>query len=304
MSYTSSATVADAPARAPAQRAGISWGAVLAGAVLAIAIAATLNILGAGFAAMSVDAVGRDTPDAGTLTMGAAIWMVIVFALALFVGGYAAARLSGTFSDTDGVLHGLSVWAVVLLASALILGNAVMGVASGAAQLTGQIAGGATGIVREAAERMVPTSPEAMIERVQETLRGTGQPPEQMTTEQRSAEIATILGRRVQAGAFTIQDRDRLNVLVAAEAGITPEEAAQRVQQAEAEAQQALTRAEAQAREAADAAAQATYLAAFAVFGALLVGALGAVIGAQRGTRDVLLVTRTGGVAYDTRAGT
>lgn len=304
MSYTPSATAAEVPARAPILRAGISWGAVLAGGVLAIAIAATLNILGAGFAALSVDAVGRDTPDAGTLTMGAAIWMIIVYTLALFVGGYTAARLSGTFSDTDGVLHGLSVWAIVFLASALMVGNAVMGVASGAAQLTGQIAGGAATAVTGAAERMAPTSPEAMVERVRETLRGTGQPPQMMTTEERSAEIATILGRRVQAGAFSILDRERLNALVAAEAQITPEEAGQRIEQAETEAQQALDRAEAQAREAADAAAQAAYLTAFAVFGTLLLGALGAVFGAQRGTRDVILVSRTGGEAYDTRGRT
>jgi len=302
MSYTPSAPVADVPAGVPS-RSGISWGAVFAGGVLAIAIAATLNILGVGFAAMSVDTMGRDTPDAATLTMGAAIWMVIVYTLALFVGGYAAARLSGTFSDTDGVLHGLSVWAVVFLASALMLGNAVMGVAAGAAHLTGQVAGGAANVMTGVAERMVPASPEAMVERVQRTLRGMGQPPEQMTSEERGAEIATILGRRIQDGAFTILDRERLNALVAAEAGITPQEAAQRVQQAEAEAQEAMQRTEAQAREAADAAAQAAYLTAFAVFGALLVGALAAVIGARRGTRDMILVMRTGGEVYDTRGG-
>jgi hypothetical protein len=301
MSYTSNAPAADAVQRTPALRSGISWGAVLAGGILAVAVAVTLNILGAGFAAMAVDAVGRDTPDAATMSLGAVSWMVIVYTLALFVGGYTAARLSGTFSDTDGVLHGLSVWAVVLIVTALIMGNAVMGVASGVAQLTGRIAGGAATIVSSAAERIAPTSsPEAMLERVQRTLRGTGLPPGQMTTEERGAEIASILGQRVQADAFTPQDRERLNALVAAEFGITQEDAAQRVQQAEAEARQMLDQAEARAREAADAAAQAAYLAAFSVFGTLMLGALGAVIGAGRGTRDMQLVTRARGEAYDT----
>ena len=100
---------------------GISWGAVLAGGVVAAAIAASLNILGAGIGAMTVDAVARDTPTASSIGMGAVIWMIVANTLALAVGGYTAARLSGTSSDTDGVLHGLAVWAVAFLVSAVLL---------------------------------------------------------------------------------------------------------------------------------------------------------------------------------------
>jgi hypothetical protein len=303
MSYTSPARPTETVVvsdRVPPLRSGISWGAVLAGGLLALALAATLNILGAGFAAMSVDATARSTPDAGTFTIGAAIWMVLVYAISLFVGGYTAARLSGTFSDTDGVLHGLSVWAIVLLISAMMLGNIVWGVASGAVQATGQVLGGAASVVSSVAERAIPAvTPEALVERAQNALRGGGQPPQQMTTEQRSAEIATLLQRRIADGAFTPEDRARLNALVAAEAGISEQEAAQRVQAAETEAQQTAQRIEAEARAAADAAAEATYMTAFATFGALLLGALAAVLGARRGTREVHLAR---GVAYDTAA--
>lgn len=293
MSHTSSTRSAIPVAATdplPPRHSGISWGAVLAGALLALALAATLNILGAGFAAMSVDATGRDTPEADTITIGAAIWMVLVYVVSVFVGGYAAARLSGTFSDTDGVLHGLSVWAVVFLLSAMLLANAVWGVAAGAVQATGQVLGGAGAAISSVAERAMPaTGPEAWVERAQNALRGTGQPPQQMTTEERAAEVATLLQRRIANGALTPQERTRLNALVAAELQISEQEAAQRVQAAEAEAQQAAQRLEAQAREAADAAAEAAYLTAFATFGALLLGALAAVFGARRGTRDLHL---------------
>jgi len=180
----------------------------------------------------------------------------------------------------------------------MLLANAVWGVASGAVQATGQVLGGAGSAVTAMAERAMPaTSPEALVERARNALRGTGQPPQQMTTEERGAEIATLLQRRITQGEFTPADRARLNALVAAEAGITEQEAAQRVQTAEREAQETAQRLEAEARAAADAAAEATYMTAFATFGALLLGALAAVFGARRGTREMHLAR---GVAYDT----
>lgn len=266
---------------------GISWGAVLAGGVVAAAIAASLNILGAGIGAMTVDAVARDTPTASSIGMGAVIWMIVANTLALAVGGYTAARLSGTNSDTDGVLHGLAVWAVAFLVSAVLLGNAVAGAASTAASTAAQALGGATSAVTSAVGSAVPeVSPAALIERAQSTLRGAGGPPQAMTTEQRATETSTILARRVTSGSFSAEDRARLNALVAAEAGIAPEEANRRIDVVEAEARRALAEAERAARQTADAAARATTMGAFAAFAALLIGALAAILGARRGTRS------------------
>ena len=107
-----------------------------------------------------------------------------------------------------------------------------------------------------------------------------------MTTEQRAAETSTILARRVASGSFSAEDRTRLNALVAAEAGIAPEEANRRIDAVEAEARRALAEAERVARETADAAARATTMGAFAAFAALLIGALAAILGARRGTRS------------------
>lgn len=268
---------------------GISWGAVLAGGVIAAAIAAALNILGAGFGAASVDAVAHDSPTAGGFGMAAVAWMVVSNTLALGVGGYAAARLSGTSSDTDGVLHGLAVWAVAFLVSAMLLGNLAAGAASSIASAAGSAVGGAASAVGQVSAQAIPdVNPSAIIERAQNTLRGAGGPPAAMTSEQRSAETVTILTRRVAQGSFTPEDRARLNALVAAEAGVPPDEAARRIQAVEAEAQRIATETEARARQAADAAAKVTSRAAFAGFAALLIGALAAVFGARRGTSSKL----------------
>ena len=275
------------PEGGPALPPRISWGAVLAGGIIAAALAAMLNILGAAIGATTVDAVGRASPGAASFGIGAAIWLVVANTLALAVGGYTAARLSGTSDNTDGVLHGLAVWAIAFLFSAALLGNMVAGLASGAASTASNVAGGAAsgaGSMVSAAAGQV--SPSALMDRAKDTLRGTGGEPRTMTTEQRGAEITSLLARRVAGNELAAPERTRLNALVAAEYGIAPEEAARRVQAVEAEAQRTAAEAARKAREVADAAARTTSIGAFGAFAALLLGAIAAVFGARRGTRD------------------
>ena len=275
------------PEGGPALPPRISWGAVLAGGIIAAAFAAMLNILGAAIGATTVDAVGRASPGAASFGIGAAIWLVVANTLALAVGGYTAARLSGTSDNTDGVLHGLAVWAIAFLFSAALLGNMVAGLASGAATTASNVAGGAAsgaGSMVSAAAGQV--SPSALMDRAKDALRGTGGEPRTMTTEQRGAEITSLLARRVAGNELAAPERTRLNALVAAEYGIAPEEAARRVQAVEAEAQRTAAEAARKAREVADAAARTTSIGAFGAFAALLLGAIAAVFGARRGTRD------------------
>ena len=86
---------AGVPEGAPSLRSRVSWGAVIAGAVLALAIALMLNALGAGVGATTIDATGRSSPSASSFGIGAAIWLLISNLIGLGVGGYVAARLSG-----------------------------------------------------------------------------------------------------------------------------------------------------------------------------------------------------------------
>lgn len=278
----------------------VSWGAVFAGAVVAVAIGLMLNALGAGVAAAMVDATQRETPSAGSFGIGAAIWLLVANLIGLGVGGYVAARLSGNTDDTDGTLHGMAVWATTFLISAILVGNLVAGAASTATNAASNIAGG----VARGAGAAVPalsgargqeggggiaSAAQGLVDRVQSTLASGGEPAA-MTPEQRQAEMATLVTRRVTDGALSAPDRERLNALVAAEYNLSPEDAAARVQQAEAQATQAAQQAEERAREAADAAATGAATAAFAVFGTMLLGALAAVMGARRGTRELVAI--------------
>jgi hypothetical protein len=290
------------PEGAPAFASRVSWGAVFAGAVVAIAIGLMLNALGAGVGATTIDATARGTPSASNFGIGAAIWVLVSNLIGLAAGGYVAARLSGTSDNTDGTLHGLAVWGTTFLISAVLLGNLVAGIAStvttGTSNLLGGVAQGAgsaaSAVGQQAANRVdtgtLQSVTQATVNRVQGALSGTGGDPATMSSDQRKAEIGTLVTRRVTDGNLSQQDRDHLNQLVAAEYGISPQEAQQRVQQAEQQATQAAQRAEETARRAADATATGASTAAFAIFATMLLGAIASVLGARRGTRDILLI--------------
>lgn len=287
---TPGAAMVAAPEGAPALPPRVSWGAIIAGALVAVAVGAMLNVLGLAVGATAVDATARGTPSASSFGIGAGIWLLVSNLIGLAAGGYTAARLSGTSDGTDSTLHALGVWALTFLVSAALLGNVIAGTASTAFGAASSIAGGAARGAGSAMSSVTDqVNPQAVIDRARSALTGPSD-PSRMSTEQRGVEISGIIGRRIANGALSDNDRQRLNTLVAAEAGIPPQEAAQRVQAYEAEAQRTAREAEERARQVADTAASGTAKAAFWVFAALLLGAIAAIIGARSGTRELFLV--------------
>ena len=160
------------------------------------------------------------------------------------------------------------------------------GAAQGAGQAVAAVAGPAA---QQAAQQI---DPRQVMERAQAALRSGGDPAA-MTTEQRNAEIAQLLTRRVTDRDLSAEDRRRLSALIAAEYQIPPQEADQRIQQVETQVTDTLRRAEQRAREAADAAATGAAVAAYWMFAALLFGAVAAVLGARLGARAWVAVRRT-----------
>ncbi|QDT17293.1 hypothetical protein [Alienimonas californiensis] len=122
-------------------RSRVSWGAILAGAVLALALYFLLTLLGAAIGL----SVGPDT-DADTLGTGAAIWAIVVTALCLFAGGYLASEFTVGESKVEGAVYGALVWAAVfamllwLMASGVRAGfNAMVGVATAGGAAVGTV---------------------------------------------------------------------------------------------------------------------------------------------------------------------
>lgn len=98
----------------------VSWKAVLAGAAIAVAVGAMLNLLGVALGAAAIDPYDLTRGDAEGFTVGAGIWIAIANAIALFVGGFIASRATAHSDLHRGVLNGLTVWAIAFLIAILI----------------------------------------------------------------------------------------------------------------------------------------------------------------------------------------
>ncbi|RYE64769.1 MAG: hypothetical protein EOO83_00080 [Oxalobacteraceae bacterium] len=115
----------------------VSWPAVIAGAAVAVAVGAMLNLLGVALGAGAFNPYDFDGGDADGFAAAAGMWAVVANSIALFVGGAIASRAAKYADHHKGALHGLSVWAVAFLLAILIAsGSAAVntaGVASGEA---------------------------------------------------------------------------------------------------------------------------------------------------------------------------
>jgi hypothetical protein len=269
----------------------MSWGSVLAGAVVAGASMILLTLLGVAFGAGGLHFTQTTASDLAGYGLGAGIWTAINLILSMGFGAYVAARLSGTHSHLDAELHGITVWAVAILLMTVLLAQAVGAILGTVASTAGSAAGSAVSSAGSLASGVAQQiSPQGLTDQLEQTLTSSGDPT-QMTRAQITAEIAALAGRRVVNGSLTDQERDRLSTLVAAQAGISKEEAARRVARMEQDATAALANAEQQARKAAEATARGAAAGAKGLFSGLLLSLAGALVGAWLGTRHARVLT-------------
>ncbi len=138
-------------------QSAVSWGAIVAGAVVAAALALLLIAFGAGLGLSAVSPWSDSGVSASTFKTGAGIYLVIVAVMSSAVGGYLAARLRSKwvgahshevfFRDTA---HGLITWAFATLLSATALSSVTGYLAHGAAAGIGGAAAQATRSVNPA----------------------------------------------------------------------------------------------------------------------------------------------------------
>jgi hypothetical protein len=250
-----------------------------------------LSLLGVAFGAGGLRFTQTTASDMAGYGLGAGIWTAINLLLSIGFGAYVAARLSGTHSHLDAELHGITVWAVAILIMTVLLAQAVGAIVGTAASTAGSAASGAVSGAGSLASGVVQQiSPQALTDQLQQSLTSSGDPT-QMTRAQITSEIAALAARRVVNGSLTDQERDRLTTLVAAQVGISKEEAARRVARMEQDAVAALASAEQQARRAAETAAHGAAAGAKALFSGLLLSLAGALVGAWLGTRHARVLT-------------
>jgi hypothetical protein len=273
-----------------------SWSAAIAGAIAATAVSFLVISLGTGIG-LSLASPYREGPSGTTLTLIAAVWLVMAQALGFACGGYMSARLRAHFNDSFGeetrfrdAAQGFLVWGlgVVLgLALAIWAGAATLGsitqLTTGAAlsnpqnTASNRNAGGTdpTGYFVDMLFRPGPNgAPNAA-----GATTAQGATPDANTTAanananaESKAEVARIMARAVAQGGLTDDDRNYLAQIVSQRTGLPPDEAKRRVTEVEVKAREA-------AKQAADAAAKAGAYLSFWTFMALLFGAAAAVLG-------------------------
>ena len=122
-------------------RPRISWGAVMAGAILALVVQLLLQMLGAGIGLSTVDPLRPgDTPSASAFATTAGIWWAVGGLIAAYIGGWLAGKLAGVARAGDGAWHGLMSWAVSTLVTVYVLSTAAGSLLSGATNVAGTAA--------------------------------------------------------------------------------------------------------------------------------------------------------------------
>ncbi|MCQ8780842.1 hypothetical protein [Mangrovibrevibacter kandeliae] len=103
----------------------ISWGAILAGALLILMLHAMASLLGLGLGLQSGGSAASDVRAAGLrmLASPAGLWSLGSILVSTLIGAYAAGRFAGFASRRDGLLHGLVAWIVATLVLLAVLGD-------------------------------------------------------------------------------------------------------------------------------------------------------------------------------------
>ena len=193
---------------AESARSAVAWAPVLAGAVVAIAVTMMLLALGSGLGFAAASPWPGAGPAAETFAITAGVWLIVTQWLSSAMGGYVAGRLRTkwtgihthevTFRDTA---HGLLAWAVatvIIAAAALGATASTVGAASGAATTA---ASAATDTLMRSGRAGTEASPAAR------------------------SEVLRLLGR----GTLQADDRGYLTNEVAAQTGVSQQEAQRRV---------------------------------------------------------------------------
>ena len=247
---------------------GVSWSAVIAGALTALAVSIIVIALGSGIGLSIASPFSTSSPSAGTLTVVGAVWLVFAQAVGYATGGYVAGRLrtnpapihSSEVKFRDGA-NGLVVWAVgVVISSLVVVGTAAMiGKTTADVATAAASAGGPS--VDYFADSLLRSDPQKA--------------PPANAADLRD-QVKRIIVTSVAQGSLAPDDRAYLAQIVASDTGMSQDDAQHRVDDTISKARASLT-------QTADKARQAGAYISFWTFMSLLFGAACATLGAILG---------------------
>ncbi|ART79421.1 hypothetical protein [Oceanisphaera avium] len=274
------------------QRSAVSWGAIIAGAVIGAALTITLITGGTGLGLISVSPWQNDGASGSTLAIGTIVWLLATQIIAYGVAGYVTGRLRTKWTNVIGdeiyfrdTAHGFVVWALSSVVGFVLLSSAAASIVSGTAQTGATMVGAGAGAATQVAEESAKDNDMLSLDYFTDTLLRPNDPSEAYYRNDNRKEITTILTRSLAQGEMTQQDEDYLVAVIAKRADMSEMQARERLQQVTADAKLAASELEAKVREAADEARKAAAVFALWAFASLLLGAFVASFAATIGGR-------------------
>jgi len=265
----------------------VSWGAIFAGAAIALVAQAVINLIGVGVGLASVGVNASDNPAASTVSAGAGIWFVVSGIVASLIGGLISGRLSGKPIPGTAGLHGLVSWSVTTLVVLYLLTSAASGIVGGTLSTVSGALGGAGslvgGTVQTAAQAAAPS-----LSKISNPLDGIEQKVREQAAGQdpqaaRDAAVAAIKALFTGDATQKQQAESRAADALAKAQNIPVDQARQQVQDYEKQYDQAVATAKQKGEAAAIAAKSAATQGAFYAAIALVLGALAAFLGGRFG---------------------
>ncbi len=269
----------------------ICWPAILGGAAVALSIAVVLALLGAGFGLSSVSPWSNTGISTTTLTVTAAIWLVVVQWIASGMGGYITGRLRTKWASVHShevffrdTAHGLMTWAVAALIGIVVMTSAVSAVVSGGAQaVSGVVAGGAQAIGGAAQAGASNPAAQYYVDRLFRSDK-----PDAGTMQFSAEQASRIMATVATTGNLTPEDRTYLAQMISARTGVAQPDAEKRVDDAVSSVKAVETKVKQVADTARAAAAKlAIYSALSLLIGAFIASAAAALGGKLRDESEV-----------------
>jgi hypothetical protein len=274
--------VEDGPGLAVAGRSAVSWSAIIAGAVVTAATSLVLLAIGSGFGLAVASPWANAGATALTLSVGAAIWLIIMQWVASAAGGYLTGRLRTRwhgvhshevfFRDTA---HGFLAWSLATVVAAALLGSAaIVGAAAGAHAMHARAA-----VFSDHAS--APDSVAPALAYDVDFLFRSPHPADVASAADDRMQAARILEAGVKNAAVPVQDAAYLDQLVIAQTGLAAADAQQRVSTVITQEQAAAVQAKQTADKARETVATLSILTALSMLIGALIASLAAALGGQ-----------------------
>lgn len=139
---------------APALLARISWGAIFAGAAIAVGLTILFGLMGTAIGFGAIDPMSGAPFDG--LGTGTAIWWILTSIVSLGIGGYVAGHLSGQTDRASSTAHGAAMWGVVTVVTLWMATSAIGAAVSTATSAVSAVARTSANVVGAVGGAVIP----------------------------------------------------------------------------------------------------------------------------------------------------